>query len=106
MFFVYSIAAPGATEPFYIGKSQNLPQRVCEHLRIRPGAASGPKIAALLAVDLIPVFRILKRCQNEEAAVSEELRAIASHVARGVSLVNSANEIRLAQLWMQEKTGS
>lgn len=103
MFTVYSIAAPGALEPFYIGHTMQLPRRIRDHLDPARPEASRQRIAAMLAADLVPVFRILGRFETKEAAIAAEMLQIAAHVARGVPLANSANEIRLAREWPVEK---
>lgn len=84
--YVYALAAPGSTDPVYIGRSHDPVDRLNSH-----ASKSGAKRIRqwLAGLGTPPNLLILRECATEPEAQLSERAAIAEARLRGLKLLNS-----------------
>jgi len=71
-FIVYGIIDPRSDEIFYVGETGNFERRRRDHLA-GTDQLSGVVVKQIRANGFVPLFVVLERCADEEAALRTEI---------------------------------
>lgn len=77
---VYALIDPLTNVVRYVGITNNLPRRICEHLSLRgSNLLLKAWIAALAIAGYVPIVKVLELCERREIAALKEAVHIAAN---------------------------